>query len=135
MRSKGLWLKLIISDCTDRSGAALAKISLIARFQCTNLLVGMFFDHDQPSRLPAAGNVRPRVHWAGAKHDYRAIGIHMPGNGHQRDNDLWLQRWVEGGCLIVLPKIVTGSITQLDQDKVRRIENANCNGWPHGNRV
>jgi hypothetical protein len=38
-----------------------------------------------------------------------------------------------GGCLIVLPK-VEGSITQARQDMVRRAENANCNGWPKGER-
>jgi hypothetical protein len=38
-----------------------------------------------------------------------------------------------GGCLIVLPKI-EGRITKKNQDDVRRVESANCNGWPRGNR-
>ena len=37
------------------------------------------------------------------------------------------------GCTIVIPKL-SPEIDQLDQDMVRRVENANCNGWPKGNR-
>src|SRR5215469_16764917 len=38
--------------------------------------------------------------------------------------------WAPGGCLIVLPKI-SSVISKRDQAMVRRVENANCNGWPH----
>jgi len=41
--------------------------------------------------------------------------------------------WTLGGCLIVLPKVLW-PITQADQDMVRRVESANCNGWPRGDR-
>ena len=41
--------------------------------------------------------------------------------------------WTAGGCLEVLPKVV-GPITREDQDKARRYEDANCNGWPKGDR-
>ena len=38
--------------------------------------------------------------------------------------------WTAGGCLIVLPKI-SHIISKRNQAMVRRVENANCNGWPH----
>jgi hypothetical protein len=41
--------------------------------------------------------------------------------------------WTAGGCLIVLPS-VDEQISRSDQDMVRRVESANCNGWPRGNR-
>ena len=36
-------------------------------------------------------------------------------------------------CTIILPAVGDG-ITQADQDMVRRVEAANCNGWPKGDR-
>jgi hypothetical protein len=41
--------------------------------------------------------------------------------------------WVEGGCLEILPK-VGGSITIDDASQLRRVEDANCNGWPRRDR-
>lgn len=41
--------------------------------------------------------------------------------------------WVGPICTIILPE-VKGEISKADQDMVRRSENANCNGWPKGNR-
>ncbi len=38
--------------------------------------------------------------------------------------------YTAGGCIIVLPKI-SHIITKRNQAQVRRVENANCNGWPH----
>lgn len=55
------------------------------------------------------------------------MGIHA-GNTIYACSDM-----LPGGCLIILPK-VDDTISQADQDMVRRVEYANCNGWPRGNR-
>lgn len=46
----------------------------------------------------------------------------------------WVPREGSGlPCTIVLPE-VGGEITQTDQDRLRRMENANCNEWPKDGR-
>jgi hypothetical protein len=37
------------------------------------------------------------------------------------------------GCTIIIPAL-DSEITQSEQNMVRRAEDANCNGWPRGNR-
>jgi len=59
----------------------------------------------------------------------RALGVKTKSG----DRIYGCSLWTAGGCLIVLPAIDI-EISKADQDKVRRVESANCNGWPRAGR-